>query len=92
MYGPVWAETPLLSSILIAIGFRLLYKATKTEKHHRTHQGSEEGNLELVILRRKVLDTSKGWILLTLSISLFAIGHTCLQKIHFTSMILLLLL
>ena len=74
MHGPPWLENPVLSIVLIAIGFYLLYRALKTEKHHRTHQNSDHGNIEREIFRHKVIDTNKGWILSTVSISLFAIG------------------
>lgn len=74
MHGPPWLENPVLSLVLIAIGFYLLYRALKTEKHHRAHQNSDHGNIEREIFRHKVIDTNKGWILFTVSISLFAIG------------------
>jgi hypothetical protein len=74
MHGPPWLENPVLSIVLITIGFYLLYRALKTEKHHRAHQNSDHGNIEREIFRHKVIDTNKGWILFTLSISLFAIG------------------
>jgi uncharacterized membrane protein YjdF len=74
MHGPPWLENPTLSIILITVGFYLLYRALKTEKHHRTHQHSDYGNIEREIFRRKIIDTNKGWIIFTVSISLFAIG------------------
>jgi ABC-type nickel/cobalt efflux system permease component RcnA len=46
MRGPPWLENPVLSIVLIAIGFYLLYRALKTEKHHRAHQNSNHGNIE----------------------------------------------
>jgi uncharacterized membrane protein YjdF len=74
MHGPPWLENPTLSIVLITVGFYLLYRALKTEKHHRTHQHSDYGNIEREIFRCKVIDTNKGWILFTVSITLFAIG------------------
>ena len=74
MHGPSWLENPTLSIILIIIGFYLFYRAIITEKHHRAHQLSEYGNIEREIFTRKVIDTNRGWILFTISISLFAIG------------------
>ena len=80
MHGPSWAENPALPVLLITVGFWLLYLAIKTERHHRTHQESEHGNIELEFLGRKVLDTNRGWIFLTLSISLFAIAAHSLAE------------
>lgn len=74
LHGPSWAENPMLPVLFITVGFWLLYLVIKTEKHHRTHQESEHGNIELELLGRKVLDTNRGWIFLTLSMSLFAIA------------------
>jgi uncharacterized membrane protein YjdF len=74
VHGPLWLENPTLSIVLIVIGFYFLYRAIITEKHHRTHQLSEYDNVEREIFARKVIDTNKGWILFTISISLFAIG------------------
>ena len=74
MHGPPWLENPTLSISLIVIGFYLLYKALQTDRHLRTHQTSQYGNLEREIFGRKVIDTNKGWILFTISISLFAMG------------------
>ena len=74
MHGPPWLENPTLSILLIAVGFCLLYRGLQTEKHHRVHQQSEHGNIERGILGYKIIDTNRGWILFTLSISLFAIG------------------
>jgi uncharacterized membrane protein YjdF len=74
MHGPPWLENPAFSIILIAIGFYLLYKALGTEKQHRAHQQSDHGNIERKVFGRKVIDTNKGWVLFTISISLFAIG------------------
>jgi len=74
VHGPLWLENPTLSILLITIGFYLLYRALQTEKHHRLHQQSDHGNLETEAFGRKVIDTNKGWILFTASISLFAIG------------------
>ena len=74
MHGPPWLENPTLSILSIAVGFYLLYRALQTEKHHRVHQQSEHGNTEREILGHKIIDTNRGWILFTLSISLFAIG------------------
>ena len=74
MHGQLWLENPTLSILLIIIGFYLHYRALQTEKHHRLHQQSDHGNLEIEIFGRKVIDTNKGWILFTASISLFAIG------------------
>jgi uncharacterized membrane protein YjdF len=74
VHGPLWLENPILSMVLIIMGFYFLYRAIITEKHHRAHQLSEYGNLEREIFARKVIDTNKGWILFTISISLLAIG------------------
>lgn len=74
MHGPPWLENPTLSISLIVISFYLLYRALQTDRHLRTHQTSQYGNLEREIFGRKVIDTNKGWILFTISISLFAIG------------------
>jgi hypothetical protein len=74
VHGQLWLENPTLSILLIIIGFYLHYRALQTEKHHRLHQQSDHGNLEIEIFGRKVIDTNKGWILFTASISLFAIG------------------
>ena len=56
------------------LGFYLLYRALQTEKHHRVHQQSEHGNIEREIFGHKIIDTNRGWILFTFSISLFAVG------------------
>lgn len=80
MHEQIWAENSPLPVLLIAIGFWLLYLAIKTEKHHRTHQESEHGNIELELVGRKVIDTNRGWIFLTLSISLFAIAAHSLAE------------
>jgi uncharacterized membrane protein YjdF len=74
VHGPSWLENPTLSIILIIIGFYLLYRAIITEKQHRAHQLSEYGNIEREVFARKVIDTNRGWILFTISISLFALG------------------
>jgi uncharacterized membrane protein YjdF len=74
MHSSPWLENPTLSIVLISTGFYLLYRALKTEKHHRAHQYSDHGNIEREIFRHKIIDTNKGWILFTVSISLFAIG------------------
>lgn len=74
MHGPPWLENPTLSILSIVVGFYLLYRALQTEKHHRVHQHSEHGNIEREIFRQKIIDTNRGWILFTFSISLFAIG------------------
>jgi hypothetical protein len=38
------------------------------------HQHSDHGNIEKEFFGYKIIDTNKGWILFTVSISLFAIG------------------
>jgi hypothetical protein len=74
MHGGPWLENPAISIVLIAIGFYLLYRALKTERHHRVHQHSDYGNIEKEFFGHKIIDTNKGWILFTVSISLFAIS------------------
>jgi hypothetical protein len=74
LHGPLWLENPTLSILLILIGFYLLYKAQKTERRHRAHQQSEYDNIEREIFGRKIIDTNRGWILFTVSVSLLAIG------------------
>jgi hypothetical protein len=74
VHGPPWLENPTLSILSIAVGFFLLYRALQTEKHHRVHQQSKHGNIEREIFGHRIIDTNRGWILLTFSISLFAIG------------------
>jgi hypothetical protein len=74
VHGPPWLENPTLSILSIAVGFYLLYRALQTEKHHRVHQQSEHGNIEREIFGHKIIDTNRGWILFTFSISLFAVG------------------
>ena len=46
----------------------------KTERRHRAHQQSEYDNIEREIFGRKIIDTNRGWILFTVSISFLAIG------------------
>ena len=74
MHGGPWLENPVFYIVLIAIGSYLLYRALKTERHHRVHQHSDYGNIEKEFFGHKIIDTNKGWILFTVSISLFAIG------------------
>lgn len=77
---PSWLENPTISIVLIAIGFYLLYRALKTEKHHRVHQHSDHGNIERKIFGYKIIDTNKGWLLFTGFISLSAIGAHLLAE------------
>jgi hypothetical protein len=74
VHGPPWLENPSLSILLIAIGFYLLYRALQTDRRLRVHQRNEYGNLEREIFGRKIIDTNSGWVLFTISISLFATG------------------
>ena len=74
VHGPPWLENPSRSILLITIGFYLLYRALRTDRHLRVHQRNEYGNLEREIFGRKIIDTNSGWVLFTISISLFATG------------------
>jgi hypothetical protein len=47
MHGPIWLENPMISLVLLAIAFYLLYRALITEKHHREPQhGKSNYSLE----------------------------------------------
>ena len=74
VHGPPWLENPSLSILIITIGFYLLYRALRTDRHLHVHQRNEYGNLEREIFGRKIIDTNSGWVLFTISISLFATG------------------
>jgi nitrogen fixation-related uncharacterized protein len=89
MHGGPWLENPAISIVLIAIGFYLLYRALKTERHHRVHQHSDYGNIEKEFFGHKIIDTNKGWILFTVSISLFAISVHYLAENTFMFMFMI---
>jgi hypothetical protein len=40
MHGLIWLENPIISLVLLATAFYLLYRALITEKHHRGPQHS----------------------------------------------------
>ena len=74
MHGEWWLENPILSIFLFCISFYLLYRALRTKKQYRYHQLSDHNDVQRVILGRKVIDTSTGWLFFTGSITLSAIG------------------
>ena len=74
MHGEWWLENPALSIILILIAFYLLHKALRTKKQYRYHQHSDHNDVQRVILGRKVIGTSTGWLLFTGFLVLSAIG------------------
>jgi hypothetical protein len=69
MHNPKWLANPVVSIILMIIGFLFLYLALRTEKEYRKHQHHEEhSGIETELLRKKVVDTSRGWLFFTLFI------------------------
>ena len=74
MHGEGWLENPALSITLFCIAFFVLYRALNTKKQYRHHQHSDHNDVQTVILERKVIDTSTGWLLFTGFLALSAIG------------------
>jgi hypothetical protein len=67
MHGPIWLENPIISLVLLAMAFYLLYRALITEKHHREPQHSNSSySLEKKLFGHKIIDTSGGWLFLRL--------------------------
>ena len=89
MHGEWWLENPTLSIVLLCIAFYLLYKALRTKKQYRYHQHSDHNDVQRIILGRKVLDISTGWLLFTGLLALSAIGARIDEmNIHFIYTIL----
>lgn len=74
MHGEWWLKNPTLSIFLFCIAFYLLYRTLRTKKQYRYHQHSDHNDVQRVILGRKVIDTSTGWLLFTGFLVLSAIG------------------
>jgi len=68
---------------LFCITFYLLYRALHTKKQHRYHQHNDHNDVQRIILGRKVIDTSTGWLLFTGFIALSAIGAHFLAEYTF---------
>jgi hypothetical protein len=68
---------------LFCIAFYLLYRALRTKKQYRYHQHSDHNDVRRVILGRKVIDTSTGWLLFTGFLVLSAIGAHFLAEYTF---------
>lgn len=83
MHGEWWLENPTLSIVLLCIAFYLLYKALRTKKQYRYHQHSDHNDVQSIILGRKVLDISTGWLLFTGLLALSAIGAHFLAEYIF---------
>jgi hypothetical protein len=60
MHGPLWLENTIISVLLSAVAFYLLYKAVATQKHLRHHQHSNGNNVERELFGHKIIDTNKG--------------------------------
>ena len=81
MHGPEWLANPVISIILMIVGFLFLYLALRTEKEHRRHQHHEEhSGIETELWRKKVVDTSRGWLFFTLFIGGEALGAHFLSE------------
>ncbi len=61
----------------------LLYKALRTKKQYRYHQQSDHNDIQRVILGRKIIDTSTGWLLFTGFLVLSSIGAHFLAEYTF---------
>jgi hypothetical protein len=83
MHGEWWLENPTLSIFLFCISFCLLYKALRTKKQYRYHQQSDHNYIQRVILGRKIIDTSTGWLLFTGFLVLSSIGAHFLAEYTF---------
>src|ERR671919_2121172 len=84
MHGPIWLENPIISLVLLAIAFYLLYRALITEKHHREPQHSNSSySLEKKFFGHKIIDTSKGWVFFTSFLVLTALGAHFLAEYTF---------
>lgn len=84
MHGAPWLEYPLISIIIIVLGFFFLYLSLKTEKEHRIHQHSDNhSGIEIEILKLKIFDTNRGWLLFTLFLGSIALGSHYLAEYTF---------
>ena len=84
MHGPIWLENPIISLVLLAIAFYLLYRALITEKHHREPQHSSSNyNIEKKLFGHKIIDTSRGWLFFTSFLVLVALGAHFLAEYTF---------
>ncbi len=84
MHGPIWLENSIISLVLMAMGFYLLYRALITEKHHRAPQHRNSYySIEKEVFGHKVIDTSRGWIFFTSFLTLVALGAHILAEYTF---------
>lgn len=84
MHGPIWLENPIISFVLLAMGFYLLYRALIIEKHHREPQHSNSSySVEKRLFGHKIIDTSRGWLFFTSFLVLVALGAHFLAEYTF---------
>lgn len=84
MHGPEWLSNPIISIIFLIIGFLFLYFALRTEKEHRRHQHHNvHSGIEIILMGKKLVDTSKGWLFFTLFIGGVALGTHFLSEYTF---------
>ncbi len=84
MHGPEWLSNPIFSSVLLSIGILFLWMALRTEKDYRRHQhDAVHSGIEISIIGKMVVDTSKGWLFFTLFIGGMALGAHFLSEYTF---------
>lgn len=84
MHGPEWLISPVFSLSLIAVGLFFLFLALRTENEHRARQHNKEyDGIEISVIGRKVIDTSRGWIFFTLFLGGMAMGGHFLAEYTF---------
>lgn len=84
MHGPEWLTSPVFSLSLIAVGLFFLFLALRTENEHRARQHNKEyDGIEISVIGRKVIDTSRGWIFFTLFLGGMAMGGHFLAEYTF---------
>lgn len=84
MHGTSWLEDPVLSIVFFGIGAFFLFLALRTEDEHRKHQHHEaHSGIELSLLGRKVIDTSRGWFFFTMFIGSVALGAHFISEYTF---------
>lgn len=84
MHGPIGLENTIISLVLLATAFYMLYRALITEKHHREPQhNNSRYSLEKKIFGHKIIDTSRGWLFFTSFLALVAIGAHFLAEYTF---------
>ena len=86
MHGEWWLENPTLSIFLFCIAFYLLFRTLRTKKQYRYHQHSDHNDVQRVILGRKVIDTSTGWLLFTGFLGTICNWRTFHSRVHVSSM------